>query len=200
MLIAFGGAACTTAETGKPVSSGDAPAVTTSDSADPTTTATPTTSLPPRPKEIKLDSVEPCTLLTQPQLAELKVTRTRARASTSEVYRGAKECVLEASTAKSGYDYAVTAVTTEGAEAWLTGKRNVDAKAVSVAGYPAVRYNFKGASQANTFNCWTTVDVAQGQQLQVMFTVNLRDAFTLDQMCQMSEQAATLAMATLTSR
>ncbi len=193
-------AACTTTEAGQAVSPPGAPTSGSPESspAEETSTAPqPTVSIPPRPKDLKLDGVDPCALFTEPQLDQLKITRKRAATSKSETYSGAKECVLDVTTQGASYNYRATAVTTEGIDAWLTGKRNVDVELAAVGDYAAARFVIKGADQGTAFDCSTAVDTAQGQQLQVTMTVNLRGEYTLDQMCQMSEQAAGLAVTTL---
>ncbi|MGQ0840346.1 DUF3558 family protein [Actinokineospora sp.] len=113
------------------------------------------------------------------------------------MYRGAKECVLNVSAQEPFYDYSATLVTTEGIELWLSGKRNVDAELASVGGFAAARYYLKGGGGPTSFECITAVDVAKGQQLQVRVALTSRGAFTQDQICQMSEQAAGLALTTL---
>ncbi|SDC88245.1 Protein of unknown function [Actinokineospora iranica] len=150
--------------------------------------------IPPRPADLKVDGVDPCTLFTEAQLAELKVWKRRAVIGTSEIYKGAKQCALEVTSPGKGYDYRVTAVTTEGIEPWLTGKRNVEAHLTSVAGHAAARFYFRGSTQMNSPDCTSVVDVAQGQGLRVTMSIDLRGSFTLDQMCQMSEQVAGFAV------
>jgi hypothetical protein len=158
--------------------------------------ATPTVTIPPRPRDLKLDGLEPCTLLTEPQLAQLNVTRTRKRASVSEHFKGMKECVLEVRK-EQFYDISVMAATNEGTESWLTGKRNVEAKLTSVVGFAAATYWIRGASGTRTDGCTTSVDVADGQQLIVDTNNDAAHSFTLEQLCQRAEGAAALAMQTL---
>lgn len=190
LLSVFLLAACTTEEPGKPTPGGEA--------TTPPGTA-PTTSVPPRPSSIALNDVDPCKLLTDAQLTELKVNRVRPTTSDSETYRGMKGCAFEASRAEPFFDYTALLVTTEGIAPWLSGERNVDAKASTVAGFPAATFHFAGASGTDSFECVTAVDVADGQHLQIEFELGTQDAFDQDQMCQMSEHAAGLAMATLQS-
>ncbi|RLK60382.1 uncharacterized protein DUF3558 [Actinokineospora cianjurensis] len=155
----------------------------------------PSAKLPTRPRDLKLDVVEPCKLLTTPQLDQLKVERVHPWTYDQETYRGAKGCVFDVSEASRRYEYSVLLVTTEGVEAWLTGKRNVELKAIEVDGYGAARYRLSGDGP-NSAPCTTTIDVAQGQQLQVTTSTMGKD-FTQDEVCRMSEKAAGLALTTL---
>lgn len=182
-------AGCTETDSGQPVAqTGGAPAPS---GGGPTSVA-----VPPRPSELPLTGVDACKLFTSAQLDELKVNRTRNRTSASETYRGAPECVLNVSAKEPFYDYTATLVTTEGVEPWLSGKRNVDAKLVSVEGFPAASFVIAGDTAAN-FLCTTSVGVANGQQLMIAIDPHSKNAFTGEQACQMSQQAATLAMQTL---
>ncbi|GAA3022095.1 Protein of unknown function (DUF3558) [Actinokineospora globicatena] len=179
---------CTTAEQGlpAPTNGGQEPQTTTE--------AELTAELPKRPRDLKLDSVDPCKLLVPAQQAELKVGRVRPYSSTSETYRGAKGCAFEV---KGGqfYDYDALLVTTEGADAWLKEKRNVEMTPGAVADYGAITYRLKGEGP-NSAPCTTTIDVADGQQLQVTTSTMGKD-FTQDQVCEMSEKAASLVLTTL---
>jgi Protein of unknown function (DUF3558) len=156
----------------------------------------PSLSAMPRPSDLSLTGVDACKLFTAAQLDELKVNRTRNRTSAGEVYRGAPECVLNVSAKEPFYDYTATLVTTEGIEPWLAGGRNVDAKLVSVDGFPAASFVIAGDAAAN-FLCTTSVGVANGQQLMIAIDPHSKNAFTGEQACQMSQQAATLALRTL---
>jgi hypothetical protein len=151
-------------------------------------------SIPARPRDIKLDGVDPCKLFTAPQLGQIKVDRQRNSVQSEEVFKNAPVCQMDGADGQVFFDYEAWLVTTEGIEPWLSGKRNVDAKLVSVEGFPAATYKLQGTTH---FACDTAVGVADGQQLMVQFRPTNRDVFTQDQMCQKSEQAASLAMQTL---
>ncbi|WP_026423442.1 DUF3558 domain-containing protein [Actinokineospora inagensis] len=193
IVIASVVAGCTAREPGTPTS------IQGTDSSQPSPTAgrpdKTAVSIPPRPKSLKLDAVDPCALLTSGQQQDLKVDRHHAETSDVEIYHGAKECVFEVSAQAPYYRYYATLITTEGIDAWLTGKRNVDARLVSVGGFAAAEFTLAGQGK-NAAPCTTALDVAQGQQLQVVMTSSGKD-FTQDQVCQMSEQAAGQVLATL---
>jgi hypothetical protein len=194
LLVAVAVGGCTKSEAGQaqPGNDGTSEAPPTSTSGGAPSSVT----IPPRPKELRLDGVDPCALFTQPQLAQLSVKRTRARTSGSEHFKGMKECVLEVR-AEQFYDFSVMAATNEGIAPWLAGDRNVEAKLTSVAGYAAATYWFRGASGTKTADCTTSVDVADGQQLTVNVENDGGHSFTLEQLCQRAENAAALAMQTL---
>ncbi|WP_243726703.1 DUF3558 domain-containing protein [Actinocrispum wychmicini] len=182
-------AGCTEKDPGQAVqasSSSDAPAASGGGQPPP--------SIPPRPKNLPLNSVDPCKLFAKAQLDQIKVNRQRNLVETSEAFKGAPYCAMDGQDGKGFFSYNVSLITTEGIAPWLSGKRNVDAKLVSVGGFPAADYKLLGTT---TFNCNTSVDVADGQQLMVEFQPDTRNAYTQDQMCQRSEQAAGFALQTL---
>lgn len=186
-------AGCTTSQAGSPTTS--------ETSADVPTTKSSSTSkpaiIPPRPKALKLDSVDPCALLTEAQRAELRITRVEASTNGTDIYKGAKQCELEVATTGLAYEYTINLVTTEGVEAWLTGKRRVDTTVVSVNGYAGVIHVLKGAGGAkNSHECYIGVDVADGQQLQIGLG-EISRTFSQEKICEMTEQAAGMAMTTL---
>jgi hypothetical protein len=184
-------AGCTQSQAGQAT-----PATTTGSVGAPSTGSTAPT-IPLRPRDLKLDDVDPCALFTKPQLAQLKVDRTRQRTSNAEHYRGMRECVLMVEKQPPVYDYGALAVTNEGIAPWLSGKRNVEAKLTSVAGFAAATYWFRGAQGTNAADCTVSVDVAEGQQLVIDTNNDGAHSFTLEQMCQRVEQAAGLAVQTL---
>ena len=106
------------------------------------------------------------------------------------------KCELDQNPAPFDHYY-VTAATNEGIGAWLTGKRNVEAKLSSVAGYAAATYWIRGASGNNTDSCHTSVDVAEGQQLMVTADNDGKHSYTLEQLCQRAEQVGGFAVQTL---
>jgi hypothetical protein len=152
--------------------------------------------IPPRPKELTINGIDPCALFTQTQITQLQVDRTRKRTNESEQFNGMAECVLEVRK-QPFYNYTATAVTNEGIRPWLSGSRNVDARLGSVAGYAAATYWFRGARGTNAADCSTAVDVAEGQQLIIKTNNDGDHSFALEQMCQRAEQAAALAIQTL---
>jgi hypothetical protein len=150
--------------------------------------------IPARPRELQLNGLDPCKLLTKPQLDQIKVNRQRNLVQTEQVYKDAPLCAMDGGEGQVFFGYSLWLITTEGIEPWLGGKRNVDAKLITVDGFPAASYKLRGTSH---FDCVTSVGVANGQQLAMNFQPLKRDAFTQEQMCQKSEQAAAFAVQTL---
>jgi len=200
VLAAGSLAACTSTEPGSPAVAGQG---SSTDGPPPGTITTeqpgePTVAIPPRPKPLPLDGVEPCSLFPDSAQQQLKVTRARSR-TTNDVYK-APECALDATAEGSDISYSAIAITTEGIGAWLDGKRTVTSKLVSVGGYAAVDYYPQGAGASTDANgCSTSVDVADGQQLMIEVLPLDYGKFSQDQQCKMTEQAAALAVSTLQS-
>ncbi len=187
---ALGG--CTTFESGQATPAPDS----TPSSQSSSTPGSAPPRVPPRPRELRLDGLDPCTLFTGTQLTQLKLDKKRSRVSEAASYKGMKDCALES--LHPPFDsYSALAATNEGIEPWLTGKRNVEAKLSSVSGFAAATYWFRGAHDHNTADCTTSVDVAQGQSLIVSADNDGMQTYTLDELCQRAEQAAGMAIQTL---
>ena len=153
--------------------------------------AEPTVEVPERPKELSLDGIEPCSLFTDAQLAELGVEG-KPEAGSSDDQFNAPLCTLDGPQTEPYFSYDVLLITDLGIDTWLTGRRNVDSWLVSVGGFPAVDFKTKGVEDRD---CSTTVDVADGQQLMVnQFPLSDVD---YKELCQLSEKAATMALQTL---
>ena len=186
--------ACTKSEAGQPSASGGTGSTSTSSTSS--QGSAPSVTIPPRPKDLRIDGIEPCDLFTSTQLAQIKIDRKRKGTSGSQQYNGMKDCSLDQNAAP--FDrYYIMAVTTEGIGSWLTGKRNVEAKLTSVGRYAAATYWFRGAKGNQADSCSTSVDVADGQQLAVDADNDGKHSYTLEQLCQRAEQVAGLAMQTL---
>jgi hypothetical protein len=158
------------------------------------TGASPTTEIPPRPRELKLDGIKPCSLFTPAQLAQLRnefQLDREPRPYTTGDYFKAPACDLEQSREPFN-TFALMLITTEGIEPWLSGKRNVDAWLTSVGGYPAAGYKLAGSDDDE---CAIAVDVAEGQQMTVDFMPFERKDYR--ELCQMTERVAGMALQTL---
>lgn len=192
--VAAVSAGCTTSASGQatPVP-GDGSSSASSTSSEPSGSLSPTVEVPPRPRDISLDGLDPCTLYTEAQRTQLKVSDVDSGESGSENFKGMKECSLEVEDQDVFYDYTALAVTTEGVEAWLTGNRNVEAELTSVQGYPAAQFRFRGSDGEG---CDLAVGVAEEQNLWIQI-VPYSDGFEQDQLCQMAREATEMAMTTL---
>lgn len=196
LTIALAGA-CTDATGGQAVppegtNGGSAEPSTDSPSTEPSSGgAEPTVEIPPRPRDLSLDGVEPCSLLTQAQLGQLATRFRFDEPPVPDTGESGPYCTLSQS-AEPFNAIDIVLVTGEGIDPWLSGDRNVDAWLVSVAGYPAASYKLAGTEDEE---CVTSVDVAEGQQL----TVDLQPLVDTDyrELCRITEQVATMATQTL---
>lgn len=158
------------------------------------TGASPTTEIPPRPRDLSLEGIKPCSLFTPAQRTqlrdELQLDREPEEYTTGDNFK-APACDLGQS--REPFDeFTLMLISSEGVEPWLSGKRNVDAWLTSVGGYPAVNYKLMGT---DTAECATAVDVAEGQQMTVdTVPVERRD---YQQLCQLTERVASMALQTL---
>ncbi|GAB3912310.1 DUF3558 domain-containing protein [Kibdelosporangium lantanae] len=176
-------AGCTQTDTGQPVAA---------DHSSPAPGQT-SVAIPPRPKELKIDGLDPCKVMTKSQLDQIKVDRQRNLTLDKDPFKGSPLCSMDGGDGKVFWNYELTLVTTEGVASWFNGKHNVDVKLVDVGGFGAAQYKILGTSNVD---CATAVDVANGQQMVMQFKPS-RNSFTQSQMCQKSEQAAGLALQAL---
>jgi hypothetical protein len=168
--------------------------------ADPPTTAaaSPTTlSLPPRPRDIPIDDVDPCTLLTREQRAELRLDRPpQPRKEPSLLYPGdVPWCSIGGN--EPAISVSISVVTTAGIEFWTSGQAAADLQPVEVVGFPAL------VARSQTFDdgCNVLVDVATGQLLDVQVrSAGADPPIAEDLLCRDAERAASLVMDTLLSR
>ncbi|HEX5496504.1 MAG TPA: DUF3558 domain-containing protein [Mycobacteriales bacterium] len=126
----------------------------------PTTTATPT--LPPRPGDLLLDGVDPCTILTSSQRADLSLDSTPAPYTDAE-FDKAKACSIRGP--DSGTVARLALVLDMGVDVWLSDEAQVRTEPVRVAGWPALVVRTPGLDDA----CDVEVDTSQTQFLDVLF-------------------------------
>ena len=189
--------ACTTSEAGQATPGGDTGP--TDDSQPPSSETSsdpgqPSVDIPPPPRELSLEGLDPCTLFTDAQLAQLKVNDVRpSDDGGDDIYDGMKECTLDADAAEPFTTYDVIAVTDVDVSFWLNERRNADAELISVAGYPAAQFRTKGTQDAD---CAIAVGVAKNQHLHVeMFPIS--EDLSQDELCLGSKEAAEMALETL---
>jgi hypothetical protein len=168
--------------------------------ADPPTTeeAAPTTvSLPPRPRDVPIDNVDPCTLLTRQQRAELQLDQPPLGGRESSVlYPGnVSSCSIRGNEPK--ISVSINAVTTAGIEFWTSGQAVADLQPVEVDGFPAL----VARSQTLDDGCNVILDVAPGQLLDVQTrSAGADPPIPEDQLCRDAERAANLVVDTLLSQ
>lgn len=168
--------------------------------ADPPTTAAaaPTTlSLPPRPRDIPIDDVDPCALLTREQRAELRLDRPpQFGREPSLLYPGdVSSCSIRGNEPK--ISISISVVTTAGIEFWTSDQAAADLQPVEVAGFPAL----VATSRTLDDGCKVVMDLAPGQLLDVQTrSAGADPPLQEDQLCRDAERAANLVMGTLLSR
>ncbi|MEV6910576.1 DUF3558 domain-containing protein [Amycolatopsis sp. NPDC051071] len=152
--------------------------------------------LPARPAELSLQGVDPCALITAPQLDQLKIN-SKPRAAAEPI--DGPTCALDADAVEPFHGFYVRTVTAD-VEEWFTGKRRKNSMTTepkAVGGFPAIT-NYRAAGTPS--DCETLVGVAKGQTLAVRAVTVTAGAFTMPQLCEMSSQAAEMALQTLKAR
>ncbi|GGP70384.1 DUF3558 domain-containing protein [Saccharothrix coeruleofusca] len=157
-----------------------------------TTTTAP--ALPPRPRDVRLDDVDPCAVLTPEQRAELSLDNPPSP-YLETTFGNAKACTIRSNI--SGNVVRLALVVVEGARVWLTEDAQVDARLTRIMGFPALIVRTPQLDEV----CNVEVDVADGQFLDVMFRDGgNRTALGQDALCQGAQRAAEAAVASLLQR
>ncbi len=123
--------------------------------------------LPPRPREVRLDGVDPCSLLTPEQRAELGLDGTpRYTDPYAELFGGrVPTCTITGYTGRP-IALAIGVVTTAGIERWQSGDLAARVEPTTVGSFPAV---VAVPSRFTNF-CSVEVDVAPAQLLDVQLS------------------------------
>jgi hypothetical protein len=151
--------------------------------------------LPPRPREVRLDGVDPCSLLTPEQRAELGLT-SEPRASRPYVglFRGEVATCTVRGPAPGGALLVSGAVTTVGIERWTENDVAATLRTTDVLGFPALI----AAPQRFDDYCNVEVDVAPGQLLDVQFGAGTPERpVPQDEICVRAHRSAELMMSAL---
>jgi hypothetical protein len=155
--------------------------------------------LPPRPREVRLDGVDPCSLLTEEQRAELGLDgRPVSTKDPVGLYQGAEVplCTIGGFEPRA-VTVGVSLVTSVGIELFTSGDLAAEIQPVVVRGFPAV------VAVPTRFSdyCTVIVDVAQGQLLDVQFATGGRQPpISQPQLCRDAETVAGAVMVTLLQR
>jgi Protein of unknown function (DUF3558) len=160
------------------------------DTAPPTTS--PSLTMPARPREIPLNKVNPCTILTKSQRTALSLDSTPSPYTDTELK--AKACTIRGT--YSGVVARLATVTNEGADLWISDEAQNTAKVIAVVGFPALEVRTPGLNTA----CNVEVDLAKGQFLDVL----ARDGgnakpLAQDDLCLGAQRVAEAAMTTLSA-
>ena len=164
----------------------------------PAPSAPPAAPAPARPREIRLDGVDPCSLLTPQQRAELSLTsEPRSTKPYVDLFRGSVPTCSARGRSPQNVLLVVGAVTTAGIERWAEGDIAATTRQTTVAGFPAivaVPTRFKDY-------CNVEVDVAPGQLLDVQFGGGSAEApIPQEQLCRAAERSAGQMVTTLLGR
>jgi uncharacterized protein YceK len=158
--------------------------------------AAPSSSAPARPREIRIDGVDPCSLLTEQQRAELGLdAKPRLDVGPLPPYPGTDIplCLFGGFRPRS-VSLGVATVTTTGIDLFRSGGLVADVQPIEVSDFPAL----VAIAPRNLDFCSVVVDVAPGQALDVTFRLDGRDAGApVDSLCQDAQQAAGAVMETL---
>lgn len=159
----------------------------------------PAVELPPRPQEVRLDGIDPCSLLTEEQRAELGLDgRPVFSQAPVGLYGGAEV----PSCTTGGFEpravtVGVSLVTSAGIERYTSGELAAELRPLSVQGFPAL----VAVPTRFTEYCTVVVDVAPGQLVDVQFRDGgRRPPIPQPQLCQDAEIVAGEVMTTLVHR
>lgn len=154
--------------------------------------------LPPRPRDVRIDGVDPCSLVTPAQRAGLGLDdRVDPFVDQSRLYQGSvPSCHLERPAPRNAL-IALGVVTTVGIDLFADGSLDADIRAASVRDFPAI------VAVPRRFHdyCSVEIDVAPGQLIDVQFgDVALPPPIPQDELCRDAEQLGKAVMDTLLSR
>ncbi|MEJ2859014.1 MULTISPECIES: DUF3558 domain-containing protein [unclassified Saccharothrix] len=156
--------------------------------ATPTSTEEGTRPASSRPRELKLDGREPCTLLTADQLARLDIDRPGKPLEVAALRStGCNWITTRASSS-------LVPVMAEGIEAWTEGKRTGRPQEIDpISGFPAITVTVA----SNAERCDVMVDTGAGQYLAAGFSVTAPDPSKVPKPCDGARQLAEAAMQNL---
>ena len=153
--------------------------------------------LPPRPREVRLDGVDPCSLLSPAQRAGLGITSEPHNSNTYvALFRGnVATCTMHGS-GPSSMILGIGTVTTVGIERWRDPALQADVRPTAVVDFPAV---VAIPTQSRSY-CSVEVDVAPGQLLDVQALIGDEPALPQGDLCAGAQRSAAEMMTTLLAR
>jgi hypothetical protein len=189
VLIMVALAGCTTSQAGTAAPAGPA---TRSSVYQAPTNGVSAVALPPRPSDVPLTGVDPCSLLTPAQRGKLGVDA-GVRGLPAQLEDNSPTCNFRFAAGPPGPEYNVAVDITNGIQLYLNPNLADDIRQVSVDDFPAVDITLKAPDLLQ--GCSTAVSVANGQ----MFVVNLGQPVrgtTTAQSCARTEQVAGAVLTT----
>jgi Protein of unknown function (DUF3558). len=187
LLVGVGCAACA------PVAGTAAPAPAPA----PPTTAPGGITLPPRPRDIPIDNIDPCSLLTAEQRAALTLDGEPGNSTHfNQLLGAARDCtILGFGTPNVGLGIALAPDT--GIERYTDDNLLVAITPITVEGFPALLVRYDRFSDA----CTVAIDIAPGQLIDLQYSDGGAQApVPQDQLCRGAERTATEVMRTLLAR
>jgi hypothetical protein len=158
--------------------------------------AAPTPAQPQRPRDVPIDGVDPCSLLTEEQRAELGLGgRPVLDRRSTNLYPGGEvpSCTVRGFEPRAVW-VAVSLVATTGIERYSAGELLVDVRPAEVRGFPALT----AVPQRYTEWCSLIVDIAPGQLIDVRFADGGRvPPVPQEQLCDDAAVAADRVIGTL---
>lgn len=146
---------------------------------------------PQRPREVRLDAVDPCAVLNPDQLTSLSLDNPPS-AYLESSFGNAKACTIRSTT--SGNVARLALVLVSGADVWLSENAQVDYTVSSIEGFAAITVRTPDVHDI----CNVEIDVADGQFLDVMFRDGGNStAAQQDHLCLGAQRVAEAAMASL---
>jgi hypothetical protein len=156
----------------------------------------PTSTSPVRPTDLRIDGVDPCSLLTEQQRAELGLDgRPVLDRSPTNLYPGGDvpSCVISGFEPRAVW-VGVNLVATTGIERYTAGELLVDVRPTEIRGFPALT----AVPRDFTEWCSVIVDIAPGQLIDVHFADGGRKPpIPQEQLCDDAAVVADQAMDTL---
>ncbi|MDN5858197.1 MAG: DUF3558 domain-containing protein [Pseudonocardia sp.] len=161
---------------------------------DPAPSGAPST----RPREIRLDGIDPCTLLTEEQKKQLGLTERSVLSVTNErVYKGVTRLCSTRGERPRSIAVGVTLVMTAGMEIFTPDAVRGTLAPLRTHGFPGLQLVSPEYPEA----CTVIVDVAAGQLLDVQFRDGGgRATVPQPELCAGARQATDLVMTSLLSR
>jgi hypothetical protein len=154
--------------------------------------------LPPRPREVRLDGVDPCSLLTPEQRAGLGFDGTPIFTDPyTELFHGKVPTCTITGLSRSPIAVGVGVVTSVGIERWRQSDLAADVRPAQIADFPAV----VAVPTRLADYCSVEIDVATGQMLDVQFSDGGGDPpLPQEELCQRAGEVAEVLMRSLLAR
>jgi hypothetical protein len=150
-----------------------------------------TLALPPRPRDLALDRVNPCQILSAGQRLALSLDSPPTE-YTDEEFDQAKACTIRGQ--GSGTVVQLALVTDMGVNVWLSDEAQVSASPVTAAGWPALVVHTPGLNSV----CNVEVDTGANQFLDVLFRDGGNNPpLTQSTLCQGAQRVAEAAVVSL---